>query len=163
MALTPPAVRVAPPIVADWLLLARSMRPDEVAQFEAMTGRPFDPELAAQGYIAAPGIKYALIDAEGKAFAAGCFEHVRPGVVETWGIGTPEAWADHWRAITKVCRRQIDSFLVNGAHRVQIVSLASRTAAHEWYERGLGLMREGTLRGYFSDGSDAVMHARVNS
>lgn len=160
-ALSVPAVRLAVPVCGDWVQLARTMRPDEIAQFEAMTGRDYNADQAAGAFIAAPGIKYALIGADSAAFAAGCFEHVRPGVIETWGVGTLPAWSQHWRAITKVCRRQIDSFLANGAHRVQIVSLASRTAAHAWYERGLGLQREGTLRRYFPDGSDAVMHAKV--
>ena len=118
------------PVCGDWVQLARTMRPDEIAQFEAMTGRDYNADQAAGAFIAAPGIKYALIGADSAAFAAGCFEHVRPGVIETWGVGTLPAWSQHWRAITKVCRRQIDSFLANGAHRVQIVSLASRTAAH---------------------------------
>lgn len=161
-ALAVPAVRLSVPVCGDWVHLAHTMRPDEIAQFEAMTARAYDADQAAGAFIAAPGIKYALIGAEGRAFAAGCFEYVRPGVIETWGIGTLSAWTNHWRAITKVCRRQIDSFLANGAHRVQIVSLASRTQAHVWYERGLGLKREGTLRKFFPDGSDAVMHAKVS-
>lgn len=156
-----PQVRIGTPLVRDWLHLAERMTLDERAEVASITGQPFAADSAAQTYIAVAGLKYVLVGRDGFPLAAGCFEHVRPGVVEAWGMGTPEAWGACWRAITKISRRQMDFLLSNGTHRVQIVSPATRNRAHEWYERGLLMQREGVLRSYFADGSDAVMHARV--
>jgi len=156
-----PEIRVGVPTVGDFAYLAHRLRPDEREQFAAMTGKPYDPEIAAQTYIVAHGLKYVLVSRDGLPVAAGCFEYLRDGVLETWGIGTPDAWVRYWRAITKVCRRQIDQLLDTGTHRIQITALASRTAAHEWYIRGLGMTREGVLKGYCADGRDAVVFART--
>lgn len=156
-----PEVRIGTPLVEDWAWLARHLRPDEASEFAAMTGRPFDPGNAATTYIASTGLKYVLVDRNNLPLAAGCFERVREGVLETWAIGTLEAWDKHWRTITKVCRRQMDGLLASGVHRIQIVAMASRIEAHEWYERGLLMQREGLMKGYCADGSDAVMFART--
>jgi len=86
---------------------------------------------------------------------------VRPGVVDAWLAGTLEDWQRHGRAFTRICRRQVERVLACGVHRVQVAALASRTAAHEWYERGLGMQREGVLRGHFADGQDAIMFSRI--
>lgn len=156
-----PQVRIGTPLVEDWAYLARAMREEERAEVAAITGRPYSADAAAQTFITVQGLKYVLVGRDNLPLAAGCFEHVRPGVLETWGIGTPEAWGSAWRTITKVCRRQMDELFETGTHRIQIVSGADRAQAHAWYERGLLMQREGVLHRYFADGSDAVMHARV--
>ncbi|MEN5115844.1 hypothetical protein ABE488_00705 [Luteimonas sp. TWI662] len=158
----PPAIRLGHPIVEDFAYLARRMRPDEIEQFLAFGGlHEYDADIAARAFAATPGPSYVFVGADGLPFLAGGFQPLRPGVFDGWLVGTLAGWEAHGFAITRICRRVIDQMLVDGAHRVQIAALASRTAAHDWYERGLGLQREGVLRAYCADGSDAVMFAKV--
>lgn len=158
-----PAVRVCVPRVDDFAHIARRMRPDECAQFAAFAGlADYDPEVAARAYVLTPGLAYCLVDRAGYPFAIGGFYELRPGVWETWGIGTPDGWERHWFAITRESRRRMRSLFAEGAHRIQIVALASRTAAHAWYAEGLGMRFEGRLRGYCGNGEDAVIYAISN-
>jgi hypothetical protein len=155
---------IAEPILTDFAYLAERMRPDEIDQLLAFTGwAEYVPDRAARLWAATPGECVALLGPDGRALGLGGLTPVSPGVYEAWSVSTLAAWDTHWRAITKLCRRQIDHALANGAHRVQVCSLASRTRAGEWYVRGLGLKREGCLRRYTADGRDAVMYARVKA
>ena len=161
---TIPAVRMGYPILEDFAYLARHMRPDEIDQFCAMTGvGEYNADIAARSLAAIPGYAWVLVGADGLPFLVGGFQPIRPGVYEGWLAGTMEGWQRHGFAITRICRRQMDALLREGAHRVQIPALASRVAAHAWYERGLGMTREGRMPGYCADGRDAEMFGKVRS
>ena len=154
-------LRLAIPLLEDFAALARDMRPDEVEQFVAMSGVGYDAQVAARGFINAAGPKFVLIDPKGMPVLAGGFLPVAPMVSEAWMLGSLATWDQHWRSITRAARRLIDGHLKHDAHRVQIVSLASRTRAHHWYEKALGMQHEGRLRRFCGDGQDAMMHAKV--
>lgn len=158
-----PEIRLGMPIVQDFSYVASRMRPDEIAQYLALTGLiEYVPDVAARSLIASPGNSYVMVARDGLPVLVGGFAPVRLGVFEGWLAGTQDGWANHWRAMTKVCRGLMDDMLQNsGAHRIEIFALSSRTKAHEWYSRGLKMQYEGTLRGYFADGQDAVCYARV--
>lgn len=158
-----PEIRLGAPIVQDFAYIASRMRPDEIAQYLALTGlHEYVPDVAARALMASPGHSYVMVDRAGLPVLVGGFVPVRRGVFEGWLAGTDEGWATNWRAMTKVCRGLMDDLFANGAHRVETFALASRVQAHEWYERSLKMQREGTLRGYFADGQDAVVFARTS-
>jgi hypothetical protein len=158
-----PEIRLGVPLVDDFAHLARHLRDDERAQYLALTGlEEYVPDVAARAFTASPGRQFVMIDRQGMPVLAGGFCPVRRGVFEGWLVGSPEGWSSYWRAMTKVCRGLMDDLLdAGGAHRIETFALASRTAAHEWYERSLLMQREGVLRGYFADGQDAIVFARV--
>lgn len=157
-----PPVRVCLPRVEDYAYIAARLRPDEQEQFAAFVGAErYNPDTAARAWLLTGGLAYCLIDAEGRPFALGWFEQLRPGVWETSGIGTMDGWARHWYAITRESRRRMAALFADGAHRIQIVALASRTEACAWYEKGLGMQREGVLRGHCANGADAVVYSRI--
>ncbi|TPG08321.1 hypothetical protein EAH88_11870 [Rhodanobacter glycinis] len=159
-----PEIRLGFPIVQDFAYIAANMRPDEIAQYLALTGiSEYAPDVAARSMIASPGHQFVMVNSSNLPVLVGGFCPVRAGVFEGWAAGTPDGWATHWRAITKVCRGLLDDLMANGAHRVETFALASRTQAHEWYERSLLMQREGVLRGYFADGQDAIVFSRVSA
>lgn len=139
------------------------MRPDEIAQWKALTGyETYEPNSAALGFAMMQGPTFVLVGDDGVPVVAGGLEPIRPKVYQTWMVGTMDGWGKHWRAITKASRRLIDDLLASGeANRVQTMALTTRTEAHEWYRRGLGMDYEATLRGFFSDGSSAALFAKV--
>lgn len=150
-------MRLAYPLLDDFCWLARNMRPDEKEQFAAFAGMDYDPDTAARVLSATRGDSWALVGDDGVPVAVGGLEPVSAGTVQAWAMGTLEGWAAHWHAITRASRKLIAR---SGARRVQVMALASRTRAHHWYEKGLGMQREGVLRAYAS-GQDVVMFARV--
>lgn len=155
-------MRLAYPTVIDYALIAQHLRPDEIEQFLAFTGLDtYNPDTAARVWAKTDGPAFALIDGDGMAVAAGGLQPVGPGVLEAWAVGTLPGWDRHWRSITRACRGVIDGAFRDGAKRVQVCALASRVKAHEWYERGLKMQREGVLRAY-AGGRDAIMFARVS-
>lgn len=159
-----PTLRLALPLVDDFGYLARRMRPDEIEQFLAVTGATdYHSDTAARVFAAIPGHAYAIVGADNRPVMAGGFEPIRPGVYEVWGAGTIEGWEKHWRAITLICNRLIRDLLAGPAHRVQTCALASRTQAHEWYERGLRMKPEGRHPGFFADGQAGISYARTRS
>ena len=157
-----PKVRIGTPILEDFAYLARNMRPDEIDQFVAMTGvAEYNPDIAARCLAAIPGYTWVLVGEDGLPFLVGGFQPIRPGVYEGWLAGTMEGWERHGFEITRICRRQMDALLRTEAHRVYVPALSSRTAAHDWYMRGLGMVNEGLQKGFCANKSDAIMFAKV--
>lgn len=157
-----PKLRLAVPILEDFGPIARHMRPDEIAQFIALAGlESYHSDTAARAFANTQGPSYVLLDDQKRPVAAGGFDPIRPGVFEAWGIGTLDGWAKHWRGMTFAANRVMRDLFAQGAHRIQTVALASRTGAHEWYERGLRMQREGVHPGFFADGQTGISFARV--
>lgn len=157
-------LRLVEPTVFDVGWLCDRMREDEIAQWCALTGHAtYDANLAARSVVATMGsLAFAIVGPDNLPVVVGGFTEDRPGVFQTWMVGTAAGWAQHWRGITKHSRRVMDGLLASGrAHRIQTHALASRRAAHVWYERGLGMTREGVLRSYFADQQDAVVFSKV--
>lgn len=158
-----PALRVAAPILDDFAHIARRMRPDEIEQFLAFTGESeYRSDVAARALaMMTSGPTYAFVGRDAMPVVVCGFAQERPGVYEAWMAGTLEGWSAHGMGITRLCRRLIDGLLASLAHRVQVTALASRTQAHDWYVRGLGMELEALLRGYAASGADAIVFAKV--
>lgn len=154
-----PEIRVGAPVLEDFGHIARHMRPDEIAQYLALTGLPeYAPDVAARALAATPGSQFVMVDRAGLPVLIGGFAPVRRGVFEGWLAGTQDGWSQYWRAMTKVCRGLMEDLLTSGgAHRIETVALAARVAAHAWYERGLRMQSDGVMPGYFADGQDGVV------
>lgn len=158
------AVRVMAPLVEDIAYLSRRMRADEIEQWLALTGfAEYDPNEAARSILATMGeVAFCLIDREDKPIVAGGYTRVRPGVWQSWMVGTDASWEKHWRSITKVSRQTMDTLLASPeCHRVQTMALESRTAAHRWYVEGLGMVDEGIKRAVFANGADGREFSKV--
>lgn len=154
-------LRLARPVLEDFAYIAKRMRPDEIAQFLAVSGlREYDADIAARAYAMTAGPTFALIDAHNMPVILGGFVPKRRGVFEAWLAGSMDAWGKHWFRITRECVRQMDNLLTLNAHRIEVCALASRVDTHAWYER-IGFRREGTLTAYCADGQDAIMFART--
>ena len=157
-----PTLRLASPLLEDFVYLAARMRPDEIAQFLAIAGlTDYHADTAARAFANIRGPAYVLVNAQGYPIVAGGFEPLRPGVFEGWQVGTMDGWATHGRAITRVNRRLLNALLADEAHRVQTIALTSRTDAHRYYE-ALGMTCEGVLHKHFTDGQDGLLYARTS-
>ena len=158
------SVRMMAPLVEDIAYLSRRMRADEVEQWLALTGfTDYDPNEAARAVLATMGeVAFCLVDAHDRPIVAGGFTRVRPGVWQSWMIGTDESWAAHWRSITKAARKTMDRLLATpDCNRVQTLALESRTEAHRWYVEGLGMVDEGPKRRVFANGADGREFSKV--
>jgi hypothetical protein len=156
-------LRLVRPTLMDLAYLAVHMRGDEIEQYLALTGADtYDADTAARGFAAIPGVSFALVAPDDLPVCAGGFEQVRPGVWQTWMVGTDDGWARYWRGMTKHTRRVMDALLAaDGNRRIQTNALATRRAAHEWYRRGLGMQDEGVWRSFGVHGEDVMCFARV--
>jgi hypothetical protein len=148
------------PFLLDFLIVAERAPQDERDQLESLTGDKYNAEGAAVGAWNTIGPKWVFKSNEGKPLAVAGYVQQRPGVWRDFMINTPEAFADHWFSITRHAIRIMNAMFLSGqAHRLECVSLASRTKAHKWYAT-LGLHKEGIMRGYCANGADAIMFAR---
>lgn len=156
-------LRLARPLLEDFAYVAKRMREDERAQFVAMSGMAeYDADVCARAAAAMDGPAWSYLDASGYPVLIGGFEPVRPGVFHGWQMAVADGWERYGRAFHKLSVRLMDNLLADGAHRIQACPLLSRHAAHAWYLRA-GMRNEGILRGYCTDGSDAVMFARTRN
>jgi hypothetical protein len=148
------------PLMLDFIKVCIKLPQDEREQLEAFTGMAYDIDGAAVGAFTSPGPKW-VIRADGEPIIIGGFTPQRNGVWRDFLLTTPEAWEQHWFPVTRICRRVMDAVLISGqAHRLECVSLASRTKAWKWYKI-LGYNKEGTLHGYCANGADAIIFSRV--
>lgn len=144
------------------LYLCERIRDDEREQYMALSFTDtYDAEEAALVFANKGGMKFTVLDSDGFPAAAGGYEEVAPGVWQSWMVGTPDGWRREWRAMTKATRWLIDGLFQMGARRLQTNTLADRADAIRWYEKGLGLTYEGTLRGYGKGGEDVAQFARL--
>ena len=149
------------PNLIEFLQVLHKLPQDEKDWWACTGGQPFDAQKAAAQMVVRDDPAWVLYADEEPIAIAG-FTEVRPGVWQDWMFSTPVAWTDHWREVSKQCRRGIDALLREGAHRVQCISLASRTEAHRWY-RVLGYELEGRLRAYGAGGEDALIFSKVRT
>jgi hypothetical protein len=150
--------------LSDLLFVAHRMRDDEIEQYLAITGNEaYDPDDCVRSVLQVMGeVNFCMLDADGNPYCIGGYDEIRPKVWQTWMMGTPDGWKNHWRDITKLSRRTMDALLSSSrAHRVQCYALASRTEAHDWYRRGLGMTFEATVQKLFADGQDGVCYVKV--
>ncbi len=80
-----------------------------------------------------------MVGRDGLPVLVGGFCPVRAGVYEGWLAGTPQGWANHWRAMTKVCCGLMDDLLSNGAHRIETFAHTYPTVGHfKFFEQPKG-------------------------
>lgn len=150
------------PGLGDFIFVLSKLPEDEIEQYEAFSGAQFDIGTVAAQYFLQGGPSWVVCYGENPLVVGG-FSMVREGVWQDWMFTTPEAWTpQHWKPITRRCRKVMDAMLRSEAHRLQCVSLSSRVQAHRWY-RTLGLELEGTLRCYGAGGENAMMFSRLRA
>lgn len=150
-------------LLSDLVMVACAMREDEKDQWCAVTGASeYDPDAAARSFADQHGPSYCLLDGDGTPVLVAGFAQVRPWVWQAWMAGSLDAWEKHWRLITRECKRIGDALLATDAHRLQILALPERTAAHRWYE-ALGYRYEARLAQFFADGRDAVCYVKTRA
>lgn len=148
------------PSMMDFLHVCWNLPEDEKQQMEAMSGLAFDVDGAAVGNYMSPGPKW-VIKVDKEPICIGGYIPQRPGVWRDFMLNTKDAFAKHPLACTRTARKVMEAmFTSEQAHRLECVSLASRSRAHKWY-RTLGLNREGVLKGYAANGADCIIFARV--
>lgn len=144
----------------DVLYLCERMREDEREQLAAFFDMP--PEDWPGFFLAKRGPRFTVVDAQGMPLVAGGWESVSQGVMQSWMLGSEEAWRTHWRSITRAVRWSMDALLAcEGIWRLQTNALASRTAACEWYVRGMRMRQEGIWHKFGRQQQDVACFARV--
>lgn len=132
------------PTEGDFLEVCLNATSEYRQQYEMLAGEEFDPARLARIYPNIPGPQWA-IEEDGRTIAVGGFIEEDPGVYRDFLFSTPEAWAPGtWRGVTRLIRQEMDQMLRTCAHKLECVTLASRTKIIRWYKL-LGLTLEGPL------------------
>lgn len=142
------------------LAVCRAAPEEERATFEKMVGAPYQADAFAIEAMNFPGYHWAVHTADDALVAVGGFIPQRAGILRTWFLGLDAAWVQG-NGVTELVYDTIQQVLDRQlAHRVETITLASRTRARAWYG-SIGLTYESTLRGYCADGSDAVLYVAL--
>ena len=155
------SVTLAEPTLTDFMYICDNLPEDELRQFEAMSGQPFDPDEAAIGCHMSSGPKWVAISTEGKPLAIGGCSQLRKGVWQTWMLVPDSTWKTHARDLTKQVLF-LQKEMQKQGHRIQTLVLSDRERAKAWYDT-LGLECEGTLREYGAGGEDFDMYSTVSA
>ncbi|MGI9305772.1 MAG: hypothetical protein ACR2P5_00545 [Gammaproteobacteria bacterium] len=133
--------------------------PQEWDELRALHGAIDDLQL--MDWVMARELGFTIVNTRGEVLMLIGADWLRSGVIRTWSLSTTR-WPTHVKTVTRDVRRMLD-IMINAmaVHRIEIVSLATRTDAHRWFER-LGFECEGTLRGYGIDANDFKLFARVH-
>ncbi len=145
----------------DLFWLVDRMRPDEAEQLHAFYDMQGQADVL-RFFLNKTGPAFTILDAKGIPVCAGGWESVTDGVMQSWMLGSMEAWDEHWRSITKGARWLMEELLYRrGIRRLQTNALASRAAACDWYVKGLRMEPEGVWRKFGRQGQDVACFARV--
>ncbi len=155
------SVTLAQPSLTDFMYICDNLPEDELRQFEAMSGEPFDSDEAAISCHMAPGPKWVAINREGRPLAVGGCSQLRKGVWQTWMLVPDSTWETNARDLTKQVA-MLQSKMQEEGHRIQTLVLSDRVRAKAWYDT-LGLECEGTLREYGAGGEDFDMYSTVSA
>lgn len=131
------------------------LREDEWDQVVKMGGQRSTDAVAVWAN-SVSGPKWAYTDDTQKTLMVGGFIPQRTGVFMSWFLATDYAWKNHARELTLEAIERKEFMFAAGAHRVETVCLASRSAAHAWYQK-VGSIFESTMKSYCIDGSDAML------
>jgi hypothetical protein len=155
-------LRLCEATLTDLDLLARDMRTDEIEQVVAVTGEPFHPTDAAFMFAQLGGPRWTLADARGLPIACFGVEPRQAGAGRAWMIASRKGWEQHGWRMTRVVRKTLDALLVEDFERIEVMALATRWGARDWYERGLGMTFEGYHKKWIR-GHDFVTFAKVRN
>lgn len=159
-----PPSNLRQPRLSDVWQVCQQLRPDEIEQYMALSFEDrWDPEQAARAFDRKTGPKVCLFDNDGAPLAVAGWEQLVPGCYDGWMVGTQEAWRTHGLSITRMTRWGMRYLFATGARRLQIVTLAHRTSACEWYEHGLKMREEGTQAKYGRHGEDVATFVKFRS
>lgn len=149
------------PTLLDILGVCLALPADEREVYLAMTGEEFDPDKVAVDLWATPGPNWCMADEHGRPVVVCGYARARPGVFRSWYLATAEAWEKHGVEVTQHTQDIIRSMLAQGgAHRLETLTLASKSRARRWYDR-LGLQFESTLKGFGVGGEAAVLYVAL--
>ena len=155
------SVTLAQPSLTDFMYICDNLPEDEMRQFEAMSGQPFDADEAAISCHMAPGPKWVAINEEGKPLAVGGCSELRPDVWQTWMLVPNSTWETDGRGLTEHVLL-LQKEMQKRGHRIQTLVLSDRERAKAWYDT-LGLECEGTLRAYGAGGEDFDMYSTIDT
>ncbi|MGO1069318.1 hypothetical protein [Lysobacter sp. CA199] len=138
------------------------VRPNERDQFVALGwADDFVPDIVAHGLFGKGGPRFTCLAEDNTPAIAGGYEEIAPDVWQSWMIGTPEGWVEQWRNVTRASKWVMAGLFRQGARRLQTSCIADRADAIRWYEKSLGLRREGVWRQFGKNGEDVAHFARV--
>jgi hypothetical protein len=149
------------PTLLDLVQVLAQLPESERAQYRAKNGVDLHVDIAASQLYLQPGPKWVVADGL-TPICVGGFTPVSPGVWRDWMANTPAAFGKYWRQVSKFARRTMDAMLVEEAHRLECVVLASRTEVVDWYGF-LGYSFEGTMRHAGAQGEDFALYSRVRN
>lgn len=144
--------------------VARHICPDEAECYREMTGHDFDAGAVAALLYAAGGRAWTFYETVDRCpVAVGGYTCVRPGVWQSWFMGTPLAWQKGSK-ITERVAEVVQNMFVFGptVQRLETVTLATRTRARAWYEQ-IGLHYESTACKASASGQDLVTYAALRT
>jgi len=152
-------IAIASPTMLDILALCDDARPDEIAQYEALTGLEWQLDFVASSMFNKGGAKFVFLDGD-MPFCVGGWEPVIDGVYQSWMVGTLANWEKYWRSITKLSRQTMAFMFEQGARRLQVCVDTKRTKTCEWYVRGLKLELECVMHGFGINDEDVAMYVK---
>ena len=122
----------------------------------------YNSDVVAATMVNLDGFKFSVMGLDGYPVCSfGSYEIV-PGVWQAWMSGTDVGWGRHSHSITKASLWLAGELFKMGARRVQVAAIESRTKTIEWYERGLRMKHEGTLKNYAMNGESLLLYGRTS-
>lgn len=141
--------------LADALVVASGMRPDDRACLEAVTG-VCDAEAFALNRWQTDGAAWAMYE-DGRPVAMFGLSRVNPWTLNAWLIGTPALSLQSWKKLLRFCRT-VRGNALQTTRRIECMVLSTWPRAARFAE-SLGFELEGVKRGAGREGQDVLLYA----
>ena len=146
--------------VLDCVYVVRNMRNIDLEEFLLRNPR-HDKESIIREILQRNGEQFTVRNRSGDPVIIGGTYYESIGVATMWFVATNKIKNRDWAQLVELNSILMEvMFLEQACHRIQAYVRKNLGTGHSWMSR-MGLIEEGCLRGYFSNGEDCLIYGKV--
>ncbi len=151
------------PTLVDIISVCNNIQPTDLKEQESRLWETFDPEDYAIQTYSLNGYKWCAYNQENLPMIIGGLHHSEPGCAYTFMFSDKRARKRDWAQFDLFIKKLLPKvFAETDIHRIEILSLAEKINAHDWFLK-LGFTRRCFIEKKGKHGEDFIMFDMIRS
>lgn len=151
------------PTLVDIISVCNNMHPEDLKEQESRLWESYDAEACAIQTYSLNGYKWCAFNQDNMPMIIGGLHHSEPTCANAFMFSDKRAQKRDWAQFDIFIRKLLSRvFEQTGINRIEILSLAEKTKAHDWFMK-LGFKRRCLIEKKGKHGEDFIMFDMVKS